>query len=171
MDFPLKASSFCSVFLEKLLYNAFHALIKIYLSRLRAYGGKDKRRNVVERFFNRLKEFRRAETRYDKRDGPFLAFVMVTASVSLSAFCTSKRCFQIHPNRFPSCLQTLLAGIHIQPTFCRRALSNKDTKSRRPAAGIFPFSRFRRRLSGKTKGPAAHLLQAANPFGCWNIFE
>ena len=36
-----------------------------------------KRRNVIERFFNRLKEFRRAETRYDKRDDSFLAFVMV----------------------------------------------------------------------------------------------
>ena len=35
-----------------------------------------KRRNVIERFFNRLKEFRRAETRYDS----FLAFVMVAAS-------------------------------------------------------------------------------------------
>ena len=33
-----------------------------------------KRRNVIERFFNRLKEFRRAETRYDKRDDSFLAF-------------------------------------------------------------------------------------------------
>ena len=68
--------------MKKLLYNAFHALIKIYLSRLRAYGGKEtnKRQNVVERFFNRLKEFRRAETRYDKRDASFLAFVMVTAS-------------------------------------------------------------------------------------------
>ena len=32
-----------------------------------------KRRNVIERFFNRLKEFRRAETRYDKRDDSFLA--------------------------------------------------------------------------------------------------
>ena len=38
-----------------------------------------KRRNVIERFFNRLKEFRRAETRYDKRDDLFLAFVMVAA--------------------------------------------------------------------------------------------
>lgn len=38
-----------------------------------------KRRNVIERFFNRLKEFRRAETRYDKRDDSFLAFVMVSA--------------------------------------------------------------------------------------------
>ena len=38
-----------------------------------------KRRNVIERFFNRLKEFRRAETRYDKRDDSFLAFVMVAA--------------------------------------------------------------------------------------------
>ena len=38
-----------------------------------------KRRNVIERFFNRLKEFRRAETRYDKRDDSFLAFVMVAS--------------------------------------------------------------------------------------------
>ena len=38
-----------------------------------------KRRNVIARFFNRLKEFRRAETRYDKRDDLFLAFVMVAA--------------------------------------------------------------------------------------------
>ena len=38
-----------------------------------------KRRNVIERFFNRLKEFRRAETRYDKRDDSFLAFVMLAA--------------------------------------------------------------------------------------------
>ena len=38
-----------------------------------------KRRNVIVRFFNRLKEFRRAETRYDKRDDSFLAFVMVAA--------------------------------------------------------------------------------------------
>lgn len=38
-----------------------------------------KRRNVVERFFNRLKEFLCAETRYDKRDDSFLAFVMIAA--------------------------------------------------------------------------------------------
>ena len=38
-----------------------------------------KRRNVIAHFFNRLKEFRRAETRYDKRDDSFLAFVMVAA--------------------------------------------------------------------------------------------
>ena len=39
-----------------------------------------KRRNVVERFFNRLKEFRRVETRYDKRDDSFMAFVMIAAT-------------------------------------------------------------------------------------------
>lgn len=38
-----------------------------------------KRRNAIEFFFNRLEEFRRAETRYDKRDDSFLAFVMVAA--------------------------------------------------------------------------------------------
>ena len=39
-----------------------------------------KRRNVVERFFNRLKEFRCAETRYNKRDDSFLAFVLIAAT-------------------------------------------------------------------------------------------
>ena len=38
-----------------------------------------KRRNVIARFFNRLKEFRRAETRYDKRDDSLLAFVFPIA--------------------------------------------------------------------------------------------
>ena len=38
-----------------------------------------KHRNVVERFFNRLKEFRRVETRYDKRDDSFLAFMLIAA--------------------------------------------------------------------------------------------
>ena len=38
-----------------------------------------KRRNVIAHFFNRLKEFRRAETRYDKRDDSFLAFVFPIA--------------------------------------------------------------------------------------------
>ena len=36
---------------------------------------KYKRRNVVERLFRRLKEFRRVCTRYDKTDTIFLAFI------------------------------------------------------------------------------------------------
>ena len=36
---------------------------------------KYKRRNVVERLFRRLKEFRRVCTRYDKTDIIFLAFI------------------------------------------------------------------------------------------------
>ena len=36
---------------------------------------KYKRRNVVERLFRRLKEFRRVCTRYDKTDIMFLAFI------------------------------------------------------------------------------------------------
>jgi transposase len=36
-----------------------------------------KRRNIVERFFRRMKEFRRVFTRYDKLDIMFLAFVMI----------------------------------------------------------------------------------------------
>ena len=39
-----------------------------------------KHRNVIERFFNRLKEFRRVETRYDKRDDSFFAFVLIAAT-------------------------------------------------------------------------------------------
>ena len=34
-----------------------------------------KRRNVVERLFRRLKEFRRVYTRYDKTDTIYLAFI------------------------------------------------------------------------------------------------
>ena len=50
----------------------------------KVYSGQLRREvNVIERFFNRLKEFRRAETRYDKRDDSFLAFVMENESVDI----------------------------------------------------------------------------------------
>ncbi len=39
-----------------------------------------KRRNIVERFFCRIKDFRRIATRYDKRDDSFFAFVLLAAS-------------------------------------------------------------------------------------------
>lgn len=39
-----------------------------------------KRRNIVERFFCRFKDFRRVATRYDKRDDSFNAFVLLVAS-------------------------------------------------------------------------------------------
>lgn len=39
-----------------------------------------KRRNVVERFFCRIKDFRRVATRYDKRPDSFRAFVFLAAS-------------------------------------------------------------------------------------------
>ena len=41
-----------------------------------------KRRNVIERFFQKLKWFRRVATRYDKLDSSFLAFVYL-ASISI----------------------------------------------------------------------------------------
>lgn len=41
---------------------------------------KYKRRNVVERFFCRLKDFRRVCTRYDKRADSFSAFVFLAAT-------------------------------------------------------------------------------------------
>jgi transposase len=34
-----------------------------------------KRRNIVERFFRRIKEYRRVYTRYDKTDVMYMAFV------------------------------------------------------------------------------------------------
>jgi transposase len=36
-------------------------------------------RNLVERFFNKLKHFRAIATRYDKRDDNFLASVQLTS--------------------------------------------------------------------------------------------
>lgn len=38
-------------------------------------------RNAVERLFNRLKQFRRVATRYDKLDLAFLAFIHLTAAL------------------------------------------------------------------------------------------
>lgn len=38
-----------------------------------------KERNQIERFFNRLKQFRRIATRYEKTDSAFLAMITVAA--------------------------------------------------------------------------------------------
>ncbi|MFC5385548.1 transposase, partial [Aquamicrobium segne] len=38
-----------------------------------------RKRNVVERFFNKLKQFRAVATRYDKRDDNFLTSVQLAA--------------------------------------------------------------------------------------------
>jgi transposase len=40
-----------------------------------------KNRNLVERFFNRLKQFRRVATRYDKLDTSFLSFIFLDCSI------------------------------------------------------------------------------------------
>ena len=40
-----------------------------------------RQRNRVERLFNRLKQFRRVATRYDKLDETFLAFIHLTAAL------------------------------------------------------------------------------------------
>lgn len=40
-----------------------------------------KDRNLVERFFNRLKQFRRIATRYDKLDTSFLSFICLACSI------------------------------------------------------------------------------------------
>ena len=38
-----------------------------------------KERNIIERFFNKLKQFRRVATRYDKRLENFMGFVKLAA--------------------------------------------------------------------------------------------
>jgi transposase len=43
----------------------------------------DKLREKIERFFNRLKQFRRIATRYDKLGHIFLAFIHIVASYLL----------------------------------------------------------------------------------------
>ena len=42
-----------------------------------------KQRNKVERLFNKLKQFRRVATRYEKRKATFLAFVILALIVSM----------------------------------------------------------------------------------------
>ena len=42
-----------------------------------------KERNVVERFWSKVKQYRRVATRYDKKGRNFLAFVMVAALMVL----------------------------------------------------------------------------------------
>ena len=44
---------------------------------------KYKRRQQVERFFNKLKQFRRIATRYDKLARTFLAFVHIVSAWSM----------------------------------------------------------------------------------------
>jgi transposase len=39
-------------------------------------------RNVIERFFNRVKHFRRVATRYDKKDTNYLGFVYLASLVT-----------------------------------------------------------------------------------------
>jgi len=42
--------------------------------------GEYRQRNLIERFFNKLKHFRRIATRYDKTARNFLAAVLLAAS-------------------------------------------------------------------------------------------
>ena len=44
--------------------------------------GRYKRRNVIERFFRRIKECRRVATRYEKKAANFAAFVWLAAGVT-----------------------------------------------------------------------------------------
>lgn len=43
-----------------------------------------KNRNIVERFFNRIKSFRRVATRYDKLSSSFSAFIFISSIFILS---------------------------------------------------------------------------------------
>lgn len=43
---------------------------------------KYKLRNVIERFFNRIKHYRRVATRYDKTDPNYLGFICLASLIS-----------------------------------------------------------------------------------------
>ena len=52
----------------------------------RTDGTRYKQRNVIERYINQLKQFRRVATRYDKTDINYMAFVYIAAAyVNLKA--------------------------------------------------------------------------------------
>jgi transposase len=44
--------------------------------------GHYRRRNVIERMFCRIKDFRRIATRYDKRADTFLSAVLIAAAIT-----------------------------------------------------------------------------------------
>jgi transposase len=72
---------------EILAYIAYHrALSTIPPRRNKTYKQQYNRlsyknRNQIERFFQRLKNFRRVATRYDKLPSSFLSFVYIAASL------------------------------------------------------------------------------------------
>jgi transposase len=50
---------------------------------IRSDKEQDKQRHKVERLFNKLKQFRRGATRYEKLTATFLGFVILALIVSL----------------------------------------------------------------------------------------
>lgn len=76
-----------------------------------------KLRNVVERFFNRVKHYRRVATRYDKTDHNYFGFVCL-ASYMTAVLCMSTRPSnriaallwkQVTKHHIPSCQLAVLA--------------------------------------------------------------
>jgi transposase len=45
-----------------------------------------KKRNLIERFFGRLKQFRRVATRYDKLSSRYAAFILISAGIIIDTF-------------------------------------------------------------------------------------
>jgi transposase len=56
-----------------------------------------KARNLVERFFNKIKQFRRIATRYDKLAETFLAALNIRSPPSASGYAIISRCPSLCP--------------------------------------------------------------------------
>ena len=66
--------------LELLRFGKWHIRFQINRKVQRAYDADlYKERNIIERFFNKLKQFRRIATRYDKLLVNFMGFVKLAA--------------------------------------------------------------------------------------------
>jgi len=71
-------------FVEAIKANGAKAVIPPRANRIepRRFSRKlYRRRNLIERFFNRIKQYRRIATRYDKLDASYLSFVQLACAV------------------------------------------------------------------------------------------
>ena len=103
---------------------------------------------------------------------PFSLLLWSPLRVSLSAFCTSKCCFQIHPNRFHlACkhfTQTYTFSLFLPPRAFQEGYKIPMTVTGRRFISVSALSpqTFR-----QNEGPAACSLQAASPFWMLEYFK
>ena len=89
-------------------------------------------RNVIERTFSRLKDFRRIATRYDKLAQNFLAAVFLVSTVCYCYESTRGRCWQlIYAEKLPTRTDAMSREWHLKrDRRLRRQLSHAATVDR-----------------------------------------